>query len=272
VSGTRRWAENYRARGLAVIPLMPATKAPRIAWGEFQRRCPTAAEVRQWWTAHPDDGIAIITGHVSGVCVVDLDPRHGGDESAELLLRRVGPALLDAPTVLTGGGGRHFYFTLPASLAPRSVPALLPGVDVLADGHLAVAPPSVHPNGRPYCWAEGRRLADVALPELPPFIVRCIGDVRRIAAIARAEQLKTARRRGGTPSLAYGLTVAGILARLDGVRRRRDGGYIARCPAHEDHEPSLSIDESATGKVLLFCHAGCSYPEIVHAVYEGTPA
>jgi putative DNA primase/helicase len=47
-----------------------------------------------------------------------------------------------------------------------------------------------------------------------------------------------------------------ILQKLSGVRRN-GAGYQARCPAHEDHNPSLSITEE-DGTILLHCHAGCT--------------
>ncbi|MHB8263883.1 MAG: DUF3987 domain-containing protein [Acidimicrobiales bacterium] len=40
-------------------------------------------------------------------------------------------------------------------------------------------------------------------------------------------------------------------------------GYSALCPAHDDHNPSLSIAEGQDGRVLLKCHAGCLYDEIL---------
>ena len=43
-------------------------------------------------------------------------------------------------------------------------------------------------------------------------------------------------------------------------------GWIAKCPAHEDRQPSLSIDEGEDGKVLLNCFAGCSAKAIVTAI------
>ena len=56
-----------------------------------------------------------------------------------------------------------------------------------------------------------------------------------------------------------------VLARLKGVRRQGDG-WTARCPAHDDHQPSLSVTETAAGKVLLCCFAGCSAEAVVEAM------
>jgi len=56
-----------------------------------------------------------------------------------------------------------------------------------------------------------------------------------------------------------------ILSRLDRVKRV-SGGYMARCPVHDDKNPSLSITEGDDGRVLLKCFAGCSTEEIVKAL------
>jgi hypothetical protein len=57
------------------------------------------------------------------------------------------------------------------------------------------------------------------------------------------------------------------IANTTGHAVKKSGtGYIARCPAHDDHNPSLSITENAAGGVLLHCHAGCTTDAIVHAV------
>jgi hypothetical protein len=56
-----------------------------------------------------------------------------------------------------------------------------------------------------------------------------------------------------------------VLDRLQVVRRNRDG-WIARCPAHEDRSPSLSIREGGGGRLLLHCFAGCSLESICSAL------
>jgi len=43
-------------------------------------------------------------------------------------------------------------------------------------------------------------------------------------------------------------------------------GFVCRCPAHEDSTPSLSIDYSAGGKVLVHCFAGCDQNAVVEAL------
>lgn len=57
-----------------------------------------------------------------------------------------------------------------------------------------------------------------------------------------------------------------LLSHLHGVRRTGEGRYSARCPAHEDRSPSLSIRELDDGRILLHDHAGCSVEEVLAAV------
>lgn len=57
-----------------------------------------------------------------------------------------------------------------------------------------------------------------------------------------------------------------LLSRLDGVRETGPRQWLARCPAHEDRSPSLSIREADDGTLLLHDFAGCGAAEIVGAV------
>ncbi|MCC2636870.1 MAG: hypothetical protein K0Q68_589 [Moraxellaceae bacterium] len=56
-----------------------------------------------------------------------------------------------------------------------------------------------------------------------------------------------------------------VLARLD-KPRKTGKGWTARCPAHEDKSPSLSITEADGSKVLLHCFAGCKADEVLTAI------
>jgi len=48
--------------------------------------------------------------------------------------------------------------------------------------------------------------------------------------------------------------------------KQNGNGWSARCPAHEDRRPSLSIDEGDDGRALVRCHAGCTAEAIVAAL------
>jgi putative DNA primase/helicase len=58
-------------------------------------------------------------------------------------------------------------------------------------------------------------------------------------------------------------TAATIARTLGGTRSGI--GWIARCPAHDDRNPSLSIRD-ADGKVLVRCHAGCEQERVIAAL------
>lgn len=56
-----------------------------------------------------------------------------------------------------------------------------------------------------------------------------------------------------------------VLSRLDGARRSGKG-WLAKCPAHQDRSPSLSLSEGDKGNVLLHCHAGCEAIAVLDAL------
>lgn len=56
-----------------------------------------------------------------------------------------------------------------------------------------------------------------------------------------------------------------LLSRLEKVTGGR-GKWKARCPAHQDRDPSLSIGEAEDGRVLIKCFAGCTPEDITAAV------
>jgi hypothetical protein len=60
--------------------------------------------------------------------------------------------------------------------------------------------------------------------------------------------------------------VEALLPKLDAVKERGPGRWGARCPAHDDRGPSLSIREANDGTLLLHCFAGCGADDVVTAV------
>lgn len=65
------------------------------------------------------------------------------------------------------------------------------------------------------------------------------------------------------------LTLEHVLSQLKGVKEQGNG-YIACCPAHDDQIPSLSIREADGGELLLRCHAGCKFEDIIAALSGAT--
>lgn len=61
------------------------------------------------------------------------------------------------------------------------------------------------------------------------------------------------------------MTAEKLLDRLEGAKKRGHDKWMARCPAHDDRGPSLSVCELPDGRVLVHCFAGCSADEIVTA-------
>ena len=139
-------ALRYLEQGWSVIPLRANSKIPAVQWAEFQTRRATPEEVRQWWGQWPDANIGAITGSISGIIAVDIDPRHGGN--AEPIHHANHTGLLQR----TAGGGTHLIYSYPGGVdwIPNRT-SVQPGVDIRADGgYIVVAPSEI--NGRPYTW------------------------------------------------------------------------------------------------------------------------
>ncbi len=60
-------------------------------------------------------------------------------------------------------------------------------------------------------------------------------------------------------------SISDVAHGLENLSWRDTQKFIACCPAHDDHNPSLSVEEVA-GKVLVHCHAGCSQDEVISAL------
>ena len=54
-----------------------------------------------------------------------------------------------------------------------------------------------------------------------------------------------------------------LISRLEGVRAVGRDRWVARCPAHDDRGPSLSITER-DGRILFHCFAGCDAESVLN--------
>jgi hypothetical protein len=161
-------ALEYLGRGWGIVPIESRGKRPLVRWEEFQRRLPLQEDVRGWFRRWPNANLGIVTGKISGLAVIDVDPRHGGAEALSAL-ECTYAQLPPTASVLTGGGGRHLYFSCPGEPL-RSRVALAPGIDLRAEGGLVVAPPSIHSSGGRYRWERCDPSDKTPMPTLPGWL------------------------------------------------------------------------------------------------------
>jgi hypothetical protein len=132
------------------------------------------ALIRHWWSWAPNANIAIALddNHV----VLDVDPRHGGDETLAQLEHQHG----QLPTTWrtkTGGGGEHVYFSgsgFRCGTAGR-------GLDIKARGGYVLTPPSVHVSGQRYEWLTPPDA--LALAPLPSWLLDAVQQPQTAKAV-----------------------------------------------------------------------------------------
>jgi hypothetical protein len=126
--------------------------------------------VRSWWTRWPNAPIGSPTGR--RFVVLDVDARHDGFTSLERLEashRNLPETLASA----TGGGGRHYFFAVPAEKTKSNDNVFgpsFPGVDFKGGGGYVILPPSPHQSGTPYSW-HGSELTEGNLADVPDWIL-----------------------------------------------------------------------------------------------------
>ncbi|NQT72456.1 MAG: bifunctional DNA primase/polymerase [Chloroflexi bacterium] len=149
-----------------------AGKHPRTPHGFKDASCDESLICRWWATGESNIGIA--TGSASGLLVIDIDYRHGGNDSLTDLERQNGP-LPESIEALTGGGGRHIYFNYSGQPAISNSAGILgPGLDVRCENGFVVAPPSLHISGHRYVWEVSHHPDDVALADPPDWLVQSL--------------------------------------------------------------------------------------------------
>jgi len=152
-------AKKYLAMGFSVIPTNEK-KTPIIQWSEYQKRLPTIKELEQWFSGNTAKGIAIVTGSVSGIVVLDTEK---GADFANIKIPQT-------PTAISGGGGVHYYFKPPKGKIIKNAVHIAPLMDIRGEGGCIIAPPSLHPSGNNYKWADGLEIGKVELAPMPKWL------------------------------------------------------------------------------------------------------
>ena len=139
--------------------------------------------VERWFRNQPWN-VAIVTGKASGIFGLDVDPRHGGDDSIAALEIKHGPL---PPTwrFLTGGGGEHFLFRHPGGLVPNNAGKLGVGIDVRGEFRYIVGPPSQHISGRAYSISVDHHPDDIPLADPPGWLIESVKADVAVGASAK---------------------------------------------------------------------------------------
>lgn len=251
-------ALNTRGKGTA--PNGQA-KVPRGAKWQV-RASNDSAEVLRFWTGdgeYPADkngdtfpfagprsqrNVSIAFPDGCGLFVLDID----GDEGLQAL-----DALEDEHGKLpatweseTGSGGLHLIFRGEGLDIRNTASCIAPGVDIRGKNGQIIAPPSIHPNGQFYRWADGRAPWECEVAEAPEWL----RSIAYEATKGRGSQKPKAANSGKGPASA-GADTRGFEAHLSEIgdgdgRLGFDApiysaacAYFARQGADADAEPLL---------------------------------
>lgn len=274
----RTWATNWVDHSIGVIPIERFSKRPNTRllpkgpdgwphWEPYKTRLPSAAELQSWFLPGLVGSYGIVLTW-KGLTVIDCEDK----EVFEAFRSMLPPTF----TVSSGRGGHLYYFLAdppgkPVKLAIRSDTGK-PLAEVLSGGYV-LGPGSRHPSGAFY------RVID----NLP---ISTAGEIREIIPEAffepEPEQVPTQSLLSGeippsqpaqtvtdpwavvnNPTAYQGASVIGKIRKLDiltlfpwkGLKATGNGWYLAICPLHDDHDPSMSINRH---NGTASCLAGCT--------------
>ena len=255
----------YARHNISIIPC--AGKKPALAsWEYYQARRADERQLLQWQRDGKLTNIGVVCGRVSdNLVVIDLDGQAAVDAYAITF-----PDLLDTFAVTSGSGlGMHLYYRV-SELPPttRVVGCAYGNVELRANGMYVIAPPSIHPSGKPYTIARRapiqplnhmrpvvdwikRLMMDKHGGKLPPPANRPKGEIKDATRYGRAalagETAKVRAARAGRNDTLYSaaLRLGNLVA--GGHLRRADVEYaLFEAAAH------LSADdgEAATLRTI----------------------
>ncbi len=224
--------------------------------GHPKRWQETTPDQYDLWSASRSGAFGVVTGH--GLDVLDVDPRNGGDVDAVLqaLQEHQVPVI---GIVDTPGGGIHVYLPSIQTALPGRMPE---GIDFLAKGQMAFAPPSVRPKypGKRYKWRTRPNLLGIrSSPEqVMAFLISLSGPglssaadqgplpkgIGKIATVEDAVEYVLASTPGERNTVVF--TVAARLAGLNAL----------------DHQNALRLIDAAVA-------VGLSQAEVVASLESG---
>lgn len=246
-----RAARGYAKFGWRVFPCRPRGKEPITPKGCLDATTDLDV-IDAWWSETPDANVGVATGPESDLFVLDVDDVL----VTQTLLDKIG-AWDPTGMVITGSGGFHVYFRHFPD-ARNSTSRIIEGVDTRGPGGYVLAPPSIHPNGKPYRWDLRKRPIEAPSglqeafrqverptpPPRPPNAAEGVGDAAITGMIRHLGTVQKGNRNSALNWAAY-----------------RAGQIIAAGDAEQAGVYEALIE---AGKAM-----GLSYPEVTKTVSSG---
>jgi hypothetical protein len=236
-------AKRYTKAGLSTIPLWPdKRKNPHLSsFEEFCHRLPTELEWHRWARTWPDANIGLITGYWLNYVCLDFDDvltydvwaKKWGQKST----RPVSQVSPQTWTVQTRRG-YHVWFQTRQETGKSRI-FTKDGLEVLlrAKGGYCIVPPSVHHTGKPY-----QTVCNVL-----PMAVESVTDILPGWKEKAGPQGEVIAER----SLVVNPTKVRIEQLIPPVKEHPNtrGAYLAKCPFHDDNNPSawVNVEEQRFG-------------------------
>ncbi len=224
-------------------------RIPGGRWGKYKRNIPSPEEMLEWFgNADRPSNLGVVTGR--GLVVLDFDNLDWYNASRDFLKLD-----LDSYTVTTSRG-KHVYIWVAEEVSNQNT-----GWLEIKSGLYVVAPPSIHPSGHVY-QADDRpikrveKLTDI----IPAHLLESQPARKKTTPIIGKDLPKVSDLWGeiNNPGRTLSRDIKARFKILDMVGPTTQRGRMnwARCPLHDDHNPSLEIDP-ATGSAI--CWGGCNH-------------
>ena len=245
----RDWARAYQKAGYGIVPQYLNRSVPG-GWKQFQKHPPSADYVIKAWCRTEHANIALICGQTQGIFVVDTD-----SAEAERFIQDQGG--LSCPTVKSKRG-YHYIFEYPDFEISTQTDVKGIKLDVLAEKHLAILPPSLHKSRKvKYSWVGGihESLLYQKPGKPPPWLLKLL---KKYCTAHRA------KGDGKTKKYDRFITAHDIdklylpnVLRNENIEIKAVGKqFKAICPFHTEDDPSFCIYQDEVDRWCFKCH-GC---------------
>ena len=240
----------FLRKGIAVIPVLFASKKPLVTWRRYQHTLPTESQVRLWFHPGRKVNAAVICGW-EGLTVLDFDTHPDYVAWLAWAVAEGGEARRAAVETYRVRTSRGMHLYLFIDETPRT--GHFQWGDIKGAGGYVLIPPSVHPSGTIYQCVD---------PTASILRVQSLGQVIPDPPDPPAPNPPPVTRVYAASSLWPKTIVDEIKDRmsiLDLLPGAKPSGgqrwYMVRCPLHDDKEPSMRVDLE---KGLCYCFTGCT--------------